>query len=235
MELLHIAIVSLASAIALFILTKITGKKEMSQLTMFDFVSGITIGSIAAEMATALEDDYMKPLVAMAVYALLSILISFLCTKSIVLRRFLYGKSLILLENGEINNKNLNKARLDVNEFLTQCRNSGYFDIGNLETAILEPNGKISFLPISTERPVTPNDLNLTPPEDKPLTNVIIDGRILAENLKYTGNDKKWLDKQLHDQGITKLSDVFLATCNNKNNLNIYVKLNTAVTRDIFE
>lgn len=235
MELLNVFFASLGSAITLFILTKIMGKREMSQLSMFDFVTAITIGSIAAEMATALENDFMKPLIAMAVYALLSVLISFLTSKSIILRRFLYGKSMILLENGEINDKNLKKARLDVSEFLTQCRNSGYFNIDNLQTAILEPNGKISFLPLSTERPVTPKDLKLNPSEEKPAVNVIIDGKILEGNLEYTGNNKKWLEKQLHDQGITQLKDVFLATCNDKNNLSIYVKLKKPMTRDIFQ
>lgn len=235
MELLNVFFASLGSAIALFILTKIMGKREMSQLSMFDFIIGITIGSIAAEMATALENDFMKPLVAMSVYALLSIIISFLNIKSITLRRFLYGESLILLENGQINDKNLKKSRLDISEFLTQCRNSGYFNIDNIHTAILEPNGKISFLPKSIQRPVNPNDLKLTPSEEKPMINVIIDGKILADNLEFLGNDEKWLNKQLHNQGITELSDVFLATCNNKNNLSVYVKLKKPMTRDIFQ
>jgi len=210
------------------------GNREMSQLSIFDFVTAITIGSIAAEMATNIE-EFMKPLIAMIVYALLSILISFCTCKSIRFRRFLTGKSLILLENGKLYEKNLKKARLDVNEFLTQCRNQGYFNIDNLQAAILEPNGKISFLPLSSQRPVTPKDLNLTPPEEKPLINVVIDGKILVDNLKLTGNNEKWLNNQLYEQGITKLTDVFLATCNDKNNLSVYVNINKKITRDIFQ
>lgn len=234
MRLLYILFTSLGSVSVLFILTKIMGNREMSQLSMFDFITAITIGSIAAEMATALE-DFMEPLIAMVVYALLSISISYITCKSIKLRRFLTGKSLILLEDGKLYEKNLLKARLDVNEFLTQCRNQGYFNIDDLQTAILEANGKISFLPKSSQRPVTPNDLNLSPSEDNPSVNVIIDGKILAENLKYTGNDEKWLNKQLYDQGVSNLSDVFLATCNSKNNLSIYVKINKKITHDIFQ
>lgn len=235
MKLVHVFFTSLGSAVTMFLLTKIMGKKEISQLTMFDFVIGITIGSIAAEMATSLEADYLKPLLAMIVYALLSILISYAMTKSIILRRFLYGKSLILFQDGEINDKNLKKARLDVSEFLTQCRNSGYFNIGNLQTAILEPNGKISFLPLSSQRPVTPNDLKLKPSEEKLLTNLVIDGKILSGNLKFTGNDEKWLYKQLKTQGIDNISDVFLATCDANNQISIYVKLKKPMTRDVFQ
>ena len=235
MESLHIFFTSLGSVITLFILTKIMGNRQMSQLSMFDYINGITIGSIAAEMATSLEDDFMKPLVAMTVYALLAVLISIITNKSIKLRRILTGETLILFDNGKLYAQSLKKARLDVNEFLTLCRNGGYFNIANLQTAILEPNGKISFLPLAAQRPVTPFDLNISPPEEKLVVNVIIDGKILADNLKFTGNDEKWLEKQLHAQGISKVSDVFLATCDCANSLSIYVKVKKPMSRDFFE
>lgn len=235
MEFLHILISSIGSVITLFILTKIMGNRQMSQLSMFDYINGITIGSIAAEMATSLENDFTKPLIAMVVYALISVLISLITNKSIRLRRVITGETLILFQDGKIFEKNLKKARLDISEFLTQCRNSGYFDIANLQTAILESNGKVSFLPLATQRPVTPFDLNLTPPADKPLVNVILDGKILADNLKFTGNNEKWIENQLHLHGVSKVSDVFLATCDCTNNFSVYVKLDKPMTRDIFE
>ncbi len=122
MDLLKIVALSLGSVIFLFILTKLMGNKEMSGLSMFDYIIGITIGSIAAEMATALESDFMQPLVAMAVYAVVSIVISVLSYKSLKFRRISSGDSLILLDNGEIYRDNLKKAKLDLNEFLMQCR-----------------------------------------------------------------------------------------------------------------
>ncbi len=122
MDLLKIVALSLGSVIFLFILTKLMGNKEMSQLSMFDYIIGITIGSIAAEMATALENDFMQPLVAMAIYAVVSIIISILSYKSLKFRRISSGDSLILLDNGEIYRDNLKKAKLDLNEFLMQCR-----------------------------------------------------------------------------------------------------------------
>ena len=99
----------------------------MSQLSMFDYIIGITIGSIAAEMSTALESDFMQPVVAMAVYASVSIIISVLSYKSIKVRRIVSGNSLILLDNGELYRDNLKKAKLDLNEFLMQCRTSRLF------------------------------------------------------------------------------------------------------------
>lgn len=127
MDLLKIVALSFGSLIFLFILTKLMGNKEMSQLSMFDYIIGITIGSIAAEMSTALENDFMQPVVAMAVYAAVSIIISICSYKSLKFRRIISGNSLILLDNGELYRDNLKKAKLDLNEFLMQCRTARIF------------------------------------------------------------------------------------------------------------
>lgn len=206
----------------------------MSQLSMFDYIIGITIGSIAAEMATNLE-EFEKPLIAMIIYALFALLISIANYKSIAIRRIITGKSLVLFEDGKLYEGNLRKARIDINEFLMECRNNGYFNIANLQSAILETNGKISFLPLSTERPVTPKDLNLTPKKDKPVINVIIDGHVMEGNLDFCGKNINWLNKQLQAQGVDNVSDVFLATCDNDSNLNVYLKINKKMSRDMFQ
>ena len=127
MDFFKIVVLSFGSVIFLFILTKLMGNKEMSQLSMFDYIIGITIGSIAAEMSTALVDDFMQPVIAMAVYAIVSIIISILSYKSIKVRRIISGNSLILLYNGELYHDNLKKAKLDLNEFLMQCRTARLF------------------------------------------------------------------------------------------------------------
>lgn len=234
MELLYVACTALGSIIVLFILTKIMGNKQMSQLSMFDYITGITIGSIAAEMATALE-EFKKPLLALIIYALVASLISVLSYKSIKLRRILTGKPIILYENGKLYEKNLKKAKIDVNEFLTECRIMGYFDLSKLQIAIQETTGKISFIPLSSQRPVTPSDLQLTPEQEMPCANVIIDGKILTENLKNTGNDENWLNIQLRYLGVPSVKDIFLATCDCNNNIKIYTKMDTQCKQDIFE
>lgn len=235
MQYLNILLASAGSVIVLFILTKLMGNRQMSQLSMFDYIIGITIGSIAAEMATSLESDFLKPLIAMVVYALFSIGFSIITSKSLRLRRYLTGETLVLFEDGKLFRGNLKKAHLDLTEFLSQCRNSGYFNLADLQSAILEHNGKMSFLPKSQKRPVTPSDLNINTSLEKPLLNIILDGELLKDNLKFTGNNKTWLDKELHAQGIKKMEDVFLATCDCDNNLSVYVKINQPMTRDMFE
>lgn len=234
-DLLHIILLSLGSIVTLFILTKIMGYREMSQLSMFDYINSITIGSIAAEMATSLDKNFLEPLTAMIIYALITILLSYICDKSIVARRFINGRSIILYNNGILYNKNLSKSKIDIDEFLVQCRVAGYFDISQLKSAILEPNGKISFLPLAANRPATPTDLNLTPTQETLVANVIIDGNIMHRNLKHTGNDEKWLNTQLQAHGISKVSDVFLATCDVDNNFHAYAKVPKKKCEDIFQ
>lgn len=234
-DILKVVVLSVVSEIVLFVLTKLMGNKEMSQLSMFDYIIGITIGSIAAEMATALESDYMQPLVAMIVYAIIAIVISLVCTKSLKTRRFIYGNSLILMDNGKLYRKNFKTAKLDLNEFLVQCRVNGYFNLSDVKTAILESNGKISFLPKSENRPTTPSDFNMTPSPATINVNLILDGRILYENLKNSGHDEMWLQKQLVSQGFEKPEQIFLATLDNQNNLSFYENNDLENSHDFFE
>lgn len=236
MEIFQVTITALASMAVLFVLTKIMGNRQMSELSMFDYINSITIGSIAAEMATSLEGDYKKPLTAMIVYGLFSFLISYLTCKSIVIRRFFEGHSMLLYQNGQIFEKNLMKTKIDINEFLQMCRIKDFFDLEDIHTAILETNGKLSIIPIAKERPVTPSDLDLSPSQDIPMANVILDGKILTNNLKSTGNNEKWLEKQLSAYGVADIKEIVLATYDSDNNkLNIYVKLHHMNTDDIFQ
>lgn len=227
--------VSIGSIVSLFILTKLMGDREISELSMFDYITSITIGSIAAEMATSLEGDFLKPLTAMIVYAVVSLLISYLTCKSIKLRRFFEGRTLLLYQNGQIYEENLLRAKIDVNEFLSMCRTSGYFDLNEIHTVIMETNGKLSIIPNAQNRPATPSDLNLNPQQNKMLANIIIDGKILKENLKATGKDEIWLKKQLSSQGAFDIKEVILANYDmNKEKLNIYLKLHEKTSGDFF-
>lgn len=235
MQILKIIPLSLGSLAVLFLLTKLMGNKEMSQLTMFDYIVGITIGSIAAEMSTSLESNFVEPIVAMLVYGLVTMLISYITCKSLKIRIFFNGKTRILFDNGKLYRENFKKAKLDLNDFLMECRINGYFNLSDIQTSILEPNGRISFLPKSNKRPVNPEDLKILPIEENILYNIILDGVLLKENLQKSGNTINWLNNNLKNQGIKSVKDVFLATCDDKNNLNIYVKLDKKNNHDIFE
>ncbi len=232
MEWLKILLAAPLSYVALFLITKLIGYRQISQLSIFDYVNGITIGSIAAEMATELEKP-LQPLLAMAIYCLLVVLTSWLTTHSVRVRRWLTGRTLVLLQNGTLYRENLKKAKLDVNEFLTQCRDSGYFDLNEIQLALLETTGKISFLPKSAMHPATPQDMGVSVPQAQPQINVILDGETLTDNLEYLGYNEDWLDHRLEEQNYT-VGQIFLATCDREGSLTLFPMEHKAMTRDLF-
>ena len=235
MLVLKIIGLSLGSILILFLVTKLDGNREMSQLTMFDYIIGITIGSIAAEMSTSLEDNFLEPLIAIIVYGVVTMLISIITSKSIKSRRLVLGKSKILLNNGILYQENFKSSKMDLNEFLMECRAKGFFNLSDIQTVILEPNGKLSILPIAQKRPLTPEDMKLSPSQDGLVYNLIVDGKILNENLKHSGHDENWLKQELSKQGFQNIQSVFLATCDSNHHLSVYEKNPKQNKHDIFE
>ena len=221
MEIIKVLLTSLLSVGALFAVAKIMGHKQMSQLDFFDYISGITIGSIAAELATELEEP-LKPLIAIAVYGAAAVLLSKITSLFPKSRKYINGTPTILMNNGKLYRENLKKAKLDLSEFIVMCRQQGYFNLSDIQTAVFEFNGKLSILPVSKKRPANPEDLNLSPAPEFIHTEVIMDGRILDENLKRMGLDDKWLQKQLNAQGYKKADEVFLALCDENNQLTVF-------------
>ena len=215
MDIAKVALQSLLSVAVLFGLTRLTGKRSIHQMSAFDYINSITIGSIAAEMATDLE-SWERPLTAMLLYGLLTAAVNFSVCKSLRLRRFFNGTPLILYENDTILKNSLRKAKLDLNTFLAKCRLAGYFDLSQLECAVMETNGQISFLPKAARRPATPQDFSLTPPAELLPVCLILDGSVLQENLRALGKDSSWLQAQLHAEKIGQISDVFFACCDGK-------------------
>ena len=221
MEIIKVLLTSLLSVGALFAVAKIMGHKQMSQLDFFDYISGITIGSIAAELATELEEP-LKPLIAIAVYGAAAVLLSKITSLFPKSRKYINGTPTILMNNGKLYRENLKKAKLDLSEFMVICRQQGYFNLSDIQTAVFEFNGKLSILPVSKKRPANPEDLNLSPAPEFIHTEVIMDGRILDENLKRMGLDDKWLQKQLNAQGYKKAEEVFLALCDENNQVTVF-------------
>ena len=221
MEILKVVLTSLLSALALFIIAKIMGHKQMAQLDFFDYITGITIGSIAAQLATELENP-TYPLIAMVIYGLISVCLSLVTNRSLRVRKFINGTPTIIMNNGKLYRKNMKKAKLDLSEFMVMCRQEGYFNINDIQTAIFEYNGRLTILPISDKRPIMPGDINLMPPKEEICTEVIMDGRILDENLERLGLNKIWLDKQLKEQNYNSPKEIYLGICDQNNKLSLF-------------
>ena len=204
-----VILTSLLSGAALFVITKIMGHKQVAQLDFFDYVSGITIGSIGAELATELEKPY-KPLIALVIYGLVSLLLNLLSHKMPKTRKYINGTPTILMNAGKLYRKNLKKSNLDLSEFLLLCREQGYFELDEIQTAVFEHNGKLSILPKAANRPATPEDLKIEAKTVEVGVEVIMDGRVMGENLSRIGRDANWLTKQLKSQGHKDAKELFL-------------------------
>lgn len=221
MQLVEFIIFPLLSLAVLFIITKLMGYRQVSQLNMYDYINGITIGSIASELAIGEFDDFLQPLIAMLIYGILIILLSKLTRNSLKIRKLIDGQAVVLYENDKIYYQELKKAKLDLDEFLMQCRIAGYFKLKELSLVILETNGRLSFYPKQQYQQVTAEDLNLkiTPIELPSL--LIKEGKIIYENLNLINRDTQWLERELAVLGV-KINDVLLMYQEDNTNLIIY-------------
>lgn len=221
MYILKIILSSLLSIAVLFIIAKLIGHKQVAQLDFFDYLCGITVGSIAAELATELEKP-TEPLIAMAVYGAVSVTLAFITHKFPRTRKYINGSPTILYNDGKLYRKNMKKSKIDLTEFLLLCREQGYFDLSDIKTAIFEQNGQLSIFPASAKRPITPTDLKIPVEPEHMCTELIMDGRILEGNLKRMGLSHKWLERELSMQGYKSAKQIFLGVCDSSMQVTLY-------------
>lgn len=223
MEVLYIFLLSLGSITVLFIITKLMGYRQISEMSFFDYVVGISIGSIAAEMATNIDLEWWKGVLAMAIYGAVGIILSVITQKSINARKFISGSPIVLIDKGKINKESLKKAKIEVDDLLTSARGNGYFNISDIEYAIMETTGKISFLPTAQKRQLNPTDFKLTPEYEGLCVNVIIDGRVIKKDLKYANITLAQLEGELKKQKVSQ-DEVLLATVDTNKKVTIFKK-----------
>lgn len=220
-ELLNVTLRAISSLITLFLITKMLGKKQMSQMSVFDYVIGISIGNFAAEMTINLESNEINGIWAVILFGMFAYLVSYLTMKSIILRRFFMGTPTIIIQNGKILEKNLKKVKLDINDMLEEIRVAGYFDLSQVDFAVMEANGRLSILPKKEYKPLTPKDMKIKVESETLCSNIIIDGKIMHNNLCRMNKNEEWLNKQLKIKGF-KINDILLATLDFNDKLIIY-------------
>lgn len=208
----------------LFLLAKVMGKKQISQLNIFDYTIGITMGSIAADISLDIEKDLIAGITSLAIYGFASAIISLWSLKSITARRIFYGIPTILMEKGKIIEGGLRKNKLNLNELQEEARSCGYFDLSEIDCAVMESTGKVSFLPKEENKPVTKKDMDVKCNKDGLVANIIIDEEIMITNLKVMNKTEKWLKQQLKVLGYDGPKGILLATLDNNDKLIIYKK-----------
>ena len=234
-DVLNIIFRTILVLVILFALAKIMGKKQVSQLNLFDYIIGITMGSIAADISLDIEKDIISGLCSLTIYALASVGISYLTIKSILLRRIFTGVPTIVMENNKIISSGLKKAKIDINDLLEEARNSGYFNLEEINTAIMETNGKISFQPKEQEKTVTKKDMNIKTTEKNLTANIIIDRKLLTENLRQMNKTEDWLNRKLKIEGHKNYDNILLATLDTNDKLVVYTKNISANKPSILE
>lgn len=223
-DFLNICFRTILVLIILFFITKMMGKKQISELNFFDYVVGITIGSIAADISLDIEKNMLAGIAALFIYGFISYIISFVSIKSILARRFFIGVPTVLVEKGKIIESGLKKSKIDVNDLLMVARENGYFNLDEIDYALMEVNGNISFLPKEKEKPVTKKDMKIKCSNEGLTVNAIIDSKYMVNNMKAINKDKEWLDHELKVNGYDNYDNILLAMINNNYKVTIYEK-----------
>lgn len=220
--------------VILFILTRIMGKKQVSQMNIYDYIIGITMGSIAADISLDIEKSIVAGILSLLIYGLSGALVTYLTLKNIKIRRFINGVPCVLMDNGKIIEANLRKEGIDINDLEEEARQNGYFDLSKVNYAVLEISGKISFLPKAREDMVTKSDMKIKVHDETLSANVIIDGILLEDNLKAMDKDIDWLNKELKNRGYDNYKRILLMTLDGTDKINIFEK-NMEMKSKVFE
>ena len=203
------------------VLSKLIGIKIISQMNFFDFVMGVSIGSMIAKIIIDKDHVVFSGVIALIVFSLLTISTSYLNLKSYIARSIINAKTLILIENGRIIDKNIKKLRITINELMMKLREKDVFNIEDVQFAIMESNGQLSVLIKADKKPITPYDMNIKVKSLSLINDIIIDGKIVDKNLQIVGIDEKWLKSELKKKNINAIEDVFYAGVDQNKKLTI--------------
>lgn len=205
---------SIIGFFSLLIFAKILGKQQISQLTLFDYILGITIGSIAASLTTDLSSRAWPHWVGLFFWSLLGYSMEYITMKWRYAAKYIEGEPTIVIMNGMIMEDALRKMKYRATDIMELLRNKDIFDLSQVDFAIIEPSGKISVLKKPEYEVLTAKDMNISKSPSGISTELIYDGILIEENLKQLSKDKEWIIEQLKLQGINDISEVFLATLN---------------------
>lgn len=221
---LDILIKSVTAYFTLVVTARIMGRKQISQLTYFDYVVGISIGSIAAAVSIEKNIDTAEGVFCIIIWGVITILISQITLKNIKLRLWIDSEPLVIIDKGQVIYKNMKKAKYNMGDLLMQLRVKDIFYITDVEIAILEPDGKLSVLKKSEKKSVTAEDMGIKKPRAGMMMDLILDGKILSKHLQLIQKDEYWVMQQLKNKNIDNIKDVVYLGIQADENLYIVVK-----------
>lgn len=222
-EALVVAVRAVMAFFTLLIMTRLLGKKQLSQLTLFEYIIGITVGSIASSMTVDLTSQALPHWIGLIVWILLAFGLEVLTLHSRYLAKLLDGEPVVLIHNGKVLERNLAATRYRMADLMEQLRQRSVFNLGDVEFAILETGGQVSVLKKADREAVTPRDLNIQVSYTGVPTELIVDGAVIEQNLKQVGLDRNWLQEELTKLGLTDPKQVMYAALDTSGKL--YVDL----------
>ncbi|HZW83393.1 MAG TPA: DUF421 domain-containing protein [Candidatus Deferrimicrobium sp.] len=202
---------ALLAFITLLLLVRLIGRKQMSQMTFTDYIVGISMGSLGANLTVNKSLSIISGVIAIAAWCGFDILTSFLALKNSRMRRLIYGEPLIVINKGQIHDQNMSKSNYSINDLLMQLREKDVFDPATVDFAILEPNGQLSVLKKPEHTNPTSKDMGLSKAPQGLMTDLIIDGKVLSNNLLEVKKDEAWLREKLQEKGFKDLEAVIFA------------------------
>lgn len=217
-EWLQVLFRTTTAVFALFLMTRLLGKRQITQLSTFEYITGISIGNLAAYLSLDTDSHWGLALVAMAVWVSMSLGIEWIQLKSKKARDLLDGKATVLIENGKVLENNLKKEKISSDELLEMLRRNQVFNIDTVEFAILDTSGELNVLLKKQYQPLTPTDIGLDVSREKPPMTVIMDGKVLEDALRKVGLNKHWLQAKLKQLG-TSPEHIFIAQVDAQNKL----------------
>ena len=214
MNMLEVIVRVALSFLVLLILTRIMGRKEISQMTFFNFVSAITIGTLSGALVTDKTLSVGNGVIALLAWSIFTIIIGVVTIKSKRTRQIIDGEPVIVVKEGKIMEEALLKVRLDVDSLKASLREKDIFSLMDVDYAIFETDGKLSIMKKENKLPLTQSDMH-TDERKKNLfplaTEVIVDGVINTNNLAKLNLDRKWLYEKLQELDVSSISQVFYA------------------------
>ena len=216
----QIFIRSIVFILVLILMTRLLGKKQISEISFFEYVSGITIGSIAGEVIMGLDGNMWHGILAIGVFGGITLLVDILSLKSKKFRDIVDGKGTIIIKDGKIMEDNLKKEKYSLDDLGSLLRQKDVFNIADVEFAMLEPKGDLSILLKKENRPLTSKDLQLKVANDKVPQTIIMDGSIMNDAMSAAGKDRHWLHMELDKLGVT-IENVFMAQVDSYGDLTV--------------
>lgn len=218
---LQVTLRTVLAFVAVLLATRILDKEQVGELTFYEYITGITIGSLAADMATITTISPWVILTSLLIFTALAFLAGVVSLKSRAARKLLEGEPTVVIQNGRILAKNMARCRYNIDDLLLQLRTKGVFNIADVEFAVLESNGQLSVLPKSQKRPATREDMRIPSGYEGLSSELIVDGEVIYQNLQQNNLDEAWLIHELARQGINSPKQIVLASLDTQGNLYI--------------